>query len=84
MRFSAVPLGHKFLAVLIAVGAAYGLHTVLGRRAVQTTSAAELSFDSDAARKIDPGLLTGAEPAAALAQSMLTDDVVAEWLSRFK
>jgi hypothetical protein len=77
MRFFAVPLGHKVLAVLLAVAVALGLHAWFRHNAAQSASAAELSFDPDAAQRIDPALAGGNDPAVAIAQSMLTDQVVA-------
>jgi len=77
MRFFAVPLGHKVLAVLIAVAVAGGLHAWFRHNGAQSASAAELSFDPDAAQRLDPALAGGNDPAVAIAQSMLTDQVVA-------
>jgi len=75
-RRLAVPLGHKLIAVVIAVAVALGAHAWLSRIA-HTTSSAELSFDATAARRIDPGLADAPSPALAIAQSLLTDQVVA-------
>jgi hypothetical protein len=75
-RFIAVPMGHKFVALLAAVGVAWGGHVWLQRRALQSANAAQLSFDSGAARAIDSGLATVHDPAVVLAQAVLTDSVV--------
>lgn len=79
-------LGHLFTAALIAVAVAGGIHLWQTKKAAQSASSAELSLDPDAARKIDPGLADAAEPATALAQSYLSDPVIAglskqAWLS---
>jgi hypothetical protein len=72
-----VPLGHKFTAVLLTVAVAGGVYTWFRHTAAQSASSAELAFDSGAARRFDPGLVTGTAPAVTLAQSILTDPVVA-------
>ena len=72
-----MPLGQKFFAVLLAIAVGAGVFTWQHRRAAQSTNAAVLSFDPSAARQIDPGLAQAAQPAVALAQSILTDPVVA-------
>jgi hypothetical protein len=72
-----VPLGQKFFAVLLAIAVGAGVFTWQHRRAAQSTNAAVLSFDPSAAQQIDPGLVQAAQPAVALAQSILTDPVVA-------
>ena len=72
-----MPLGQKFFAVLLAIAVGAGVFTWQHRRAAQSTSAAVLSFDPSAAQQIDPGLVQAAQPAVALAQSILTDPVVA-------
>lgn len=74
---SGVPLGHKFFAFLLAVAVAAGVFAWQRRHATQSASAALLSFDPAAAQKLDPGLAQSSEPASALAQSILTDPVVA-------
>jgi len=78
MRFSAVPLGHKFIAVLIAAAVGGGVYTWFRHDAVQRASSAELSFDMHAARRIDSGLVQAHEPAVVFAQSVLTDQRIAE------
>ena len=72
-----MPLGHKFFAVLLAIAVGAGVFTWQHRRAAQSTNAAVLSFDPSAAQQIDPGLVQAAQPSVALAQSILTDPVVA-------
>ena len=72
-----MPLGQKFFAVLLAIAVGAGVFTWQHRRAAQSTNAAVLSFDPSAAQQIDPGLVQAAQPAVALAQSILTDPVVA-------
>jgi hypothetical protein len=76
-RFSAVPLGHKLIAVVIAVAVAGSLHAWFNRNAAHSASAADLSFDPAAAHRIDPGLADTSAPAVAIAQSILTDQVIA-------
>ncbi|MGB9029746.1 MAG: hypothetical protein WCC27_06470 [Acidobacteriaceae bacterium] len=72
-----MPLGHKFFAVLLAIAVGAGVFTWQHRRAAQSVNAAVLSFDTSAAQQIDPGLVQAAQPAVALAQSILTDSAVA-------
>ena len=81
MRFFSVPLGHKFTAVLVAAAAGFGIHTWLQRRAVQTTATAELSFSLHAARRLDAGFVHASDPAVVFAQSVLSDQRIAD-LSR--
>jgi hypothetical protein len=76
MRFFAAPLGHKVTALLLAIAVAGGLHTWFRHKAVESSSAAELSFDADAARRISPAAASANQPAVTLAQSMLSDEVV--------
>jgi hypothetical protein len=70
-------LGHKFFAVLLTLAVAGGVYSWFRHTAAQSTSTAEMSFDTRAARRFDPGLATASQPAVALAQSILTDQVVA-------
>ncbi len=74
---SSTPLGHKVIALLIAAAVAYGVHAWFSRKAVQSATTAELSFDAHAAQRFDPGLVQASEPAVAFAQSILTDPLVA-------
>ncbi|HEX4309533.1 MAG TPA: hypothetical protein VHZ25_05860 [Acidobacteriaceae bacterium] len=76
MRFFAAPLGHKVTALLLAMAVAGGLHTWFRHKALDSSSAAELSFDADVARHINPAAADGNQPAVTVAQSMLSDDVV--------
>ena len=69
--------GRIVVALLLACAVAFAVHTVLNRRASQAASTAELSFDAGAARQVDAGLAAGADPAVALAQSILTDGTIA-------
>jgi hypothetical protein len=70
-------LGHKFFAVLVTLAVAGGVYSWFRHAAAQSTSTAEMAFDTRAARHFDPGLATASQPAVALAQSILTDQVVA-------
>ncbi len=70
------PLGHWLIAVIFAVAVAWGLRTWLLRQAVQSAETATLSWDAAAARHQDPGLADTADPAVAMAQSILSDSVV--------
>jgi hypothetical protein len=72
------PLGHWIIAVILAVGVAWGAWVWLGHRAARSAQTATLSFDTGVARKMDPDLADAAEPAVATAESMLTDPVVAD------
>lgn len=78
MSLSAVPLGHKFTAVLVAAAVGGGVYTWYRHNAAQSGSAAELSFDMHAARRVDPGFVQAHEPAVAFAQSILTDTRLAD------
>ena len=76
-RRLAIPLGHKLIAALIAIAVAVGLHAWFARNAGPSATVADLSFDTAAARRIDPGLADAPTPAVAIAQSFLTDQAVA-------
>jgi hypothetical protein len=78
MRFSAVPLGQKFTALLVAVAAAYGIHTWLEHRAVETAATAQLSFSLHAARRLDAGFVHAKDPAVVFAESVLSDQRIAD------
>ncbi len=78
MSFSAVPLGHKFTAVLVAAAAGFGIHTWLERRAVQTAATAELSFSLHAAQRLDAGFVHAGAPAVVFAESVLSDQKIAD------
>lgn len=77
---SAVPLGHKLIALLVAAAAACGLYAFLRYREAQLASAASLSFDASEARQLDPGLAQAAHPAVVFGESILTDSVIARLL----
>jgi hypothetical protein len=70
------PLGHWIIAVIFAVAAGWGVRAWLNHRATQSTETATLSWDASVARHVDPTLADAAEPAVALAQSILSDAVV--------
>ena len=72
-----LPLGHKLFAVILAIAVAFGVYAWLLHNAGQTGGAAVLSFDPAAARSVDPGFADASEPAAAFAQSILSDEEVA-------
>ena len=75
--YSSVPLGHKLIAVVVALTAGCGLYAFLRYREAQLAFAASLSFDSAAAQQLDPGITRALHPAVVLAQSILSDSVVA-------
>ena len=77
MASTAVPLGHKFTAVLLAAAVGGGVYAWLRYHSMQTASTAELSFDMHAARRVDPGFIQAHDPAVAFAQSVLTDQRLA-------
>ena len=77
LGFLRAPLGHWVIAAILAVAVAWGTHAGLGYRAVQSAQTAVLSWDSAAARHMDPSLVDVAEPAVATAESLLSDRVVA-------
>ncbi|HEX4067829.1 MAG TPA: hypothetical protein VHZ09_17545 [Acidobacteriaceae bacterium] len=79
---SALPLGHKLIALILAAAVAGGLFFELRSRATESANSAALSFDPVAAQQIDAGLLTAAEPAVVLSQSILSDSVVAKLLTQ--
>jgi hypothetical protein len=70
------PLGHWAVAVLFALAVALALRAWLEHQAVQTAQTATLSWDAAVARHQDPGLADTADPAVAMAQSILSDSVV--------
>ncbi|HVV43629.1 MAG TPA: hypothetical protein VHC72_00440 [Bryobacteraceae bacterium] len=78
MRFSSVSLGNKFTAVLLAAAAGYGAHIWLQRRAVETAATAQLSFSLHAARRLDAGYVHASEPAIVFANSVLSDQRIAD------
>lgn len=68
--------GHVLIAVIVGVGAGWGVHAWLVHQGTQSAHTAVLTFDGAAAARIDPSLARAAEPAVALGQSILNDDVV--------
>ena len=74
---SSVPLGHKLIAVVVAVATASGLYGFLRYREAQLAFSASLSFDSAVAEQLDPGITRAPDPAVVLGESILSDSVVA-------
>src|SRR5581483_5785554 len=62
--------------VVLAVGAAWGVRAWLVHDGTQSAQTAVLSCDLAAADRVDPSLASAIEPAAALGQSILRDEVV--------
>ena len=79
---SSVPLGHKLIAVVVAVGTACGSYAFLRYREAQLASAASLSFNSAEAEHLDPGITRAHHPAVVLAQSILSDSFVVALVSK--
>ncbi len=77
MGLSQTPLGHWIIAVFLAAGVGWGVHAWLSQRAAQSAQTATLSWDPAVARQVEPDLANAAEPAVAMAESILTDSVVA-------
>ena len=69
--------GHLLIAVLIAAAVAGGVYGWYRYNGTKAASTAELSFDPQAAGRIDPGIAASRQPAVAVAQSMLSDAVLA-------
>ncbi len=82
LRFVAVPLGHKLLAVGVAVAIGSGLFILSRHAATQPLVPALLSFDESAAQQAAPEIVRGKEPAVALAQSILTDEALSGLANR--
>ena len=76
VRFRAVPLRHKIIAAGVAVAIAGGVYVLSKRGVTKSATTASLSFNPGVARQIEPRVLDAKEPAVALAQSILSDDVV--------
>lgn len=76
-RSTALPLGHKVFALIIAAAAGWGAYSWLSYKTMRSARTAELSFDAATARTIDAGVAEAKEPAVALAQSILNDQAVA-------
>jgi tetratricopeptide (TPR) repeat protein len=74
VRFLAVPRRQKFVAAVIAIAIGGGFFAWSRRAAVPETPAV-LSFDKRAAGQADPDVTHAKEPAIALAQSILSNEV---------
>ena len=74
---SSLPLGHKLIAVVVAVATACGAYAFLYFREAQMAFSASLSFDSAEAQQLDPSITRTPHPAVVLGQSILSDSVVA-------
>jgi len=75
-RFRAVPFRHKIIAAGVAVAIAGGVYVISKRGMTKSATMASLSFNPGVALQIEPRVLDAKEPAVALAQSILSDDVV--------
>jgi hypothetical protein len=80
LRFFAVPLRQRLVAVGIAVAVGSGLFLWSRYGATPPATTAVLSFDAGAARQVNPGVMNANAkgPAVALAQSILSDEAVRE------
>lgn len=78
LRFLAVPRRHQLVAAGIAVAAGIGCFAWSRHTAPSPATKALLSFNAEAARPMQPGVaqVSVKEPAAALAQSILSDTVL--------
>ena len=76
LRFRALPLRHKIIAASVAVAITGGVYVVSKRGMTTSATTASLSFNPAVTRQIEPGVLDAKEPAVALAQSILSDDVI--------
>ena len=74
--FLAVPLRHKLIAAMIALAIGAGFFTWSRHGKSRLTTIAEMWFDAGAAQLVEPAIMQAKEPAVALAQSILKDDVV--------
>jgi hypothetical protein len=79
--FLALPLRHKLVAVVIAVAISSGLF-VWSRHSAVSSMTAEMLFDTVQAQQIDPNLPSTKEPAVALSQSILNDDLIRGLMKR--
>ena len=74
--FLALPLRHKLAAAGIAVAIVSGFFFWAQHHAARLSTTAEVSFDADEARQIEPLAMQANAPAVALAQSILNDGAV--------
>jgi hypothetical protein len=79
--FLALPLRHKLVAVVIAVAISSGSF-VWSRHSAVSSMTAEMLFDTVQAQQIDPNLPSTKEPAVALSQSILNDDLIRGLMKR--
>src|ERR1700733_634763 len=80
LRFLAVPLRQRLVAVGIAVAIGIGWFLLSRYGATPPATTAVLSFDAGGARQVDPGVMkaNAKGPAVALAQLILIDEAVRE------
>ena len=71
--FLALPLRHKLAAAGVGITIASGFFFWSQHGAARLTATAEVSFDADEARQIEPVAMQAKAPAVALAQSILND-----------
>lgn len=71
-----IPAQQIFFALFLAIAVA-GAGSVWTVEKAQKSASAVLAFNSDAAQHLDAGLMSAGEPAVALADSILTDSIVA-------
>lgn len=79
--FLTLPLRHKLVAVVIAVAISSGLF-VWSRHSAVSSMTAVMLFDTEQAQQIDPNLPSTKEPAVALGQSILNDDLIKGLMKR--
>jgi hypothetical protein len=72
------PLGHWLIAIILAAAVAWGVRAWFHYRVAQSAQTATLAWDAAAARQMDPDVESAAEPAVVMAQSILSDAVVAK------
>ncbi len=78
IRFhSGIPVGHKFLAFLLAAAVAGAGCAWLIWKSTRSASAAVLAFNLTLAQHLDSGIASAPHPAIALANLMLNDQTVA-------
>ena len=76
VRFLAVPLRQKVVAAGIAVAIGGGVFVLARYGEAKLATTAVLSFDASAVWQGEPGIMHATKPAVALAQSILSDDVI--------